>query len=311
MAHHHFCLEPLPAQQHLRLGLTVSLRLVELASLSETPPPLLQLPSLVPPHSLWPLSLPQLLLSLLVACQQTLRTLFRVLLRLLPLEGLILGRHSQQHRLEPLHLPLKRQGFLLEPTTPITSLLLEHQLLLLARRLQEYRCHLAALEPQDLEQWAPHRLVLHQPPSLSEQAPNPLGLVGYKHADHTRGRSNMADASPVPFIVVVWTLQLLFWLSHLPQKLLLVQTQQGSQSDLISTILQTVRAGQACRIKAHGVLNLEYRAAPSLRLVAPTETHHNLANGVSKCLMRTAGKDGEQERILLERKRDFQIWTHM
>lgn len=98
--------------------------------------------------------------------------------------------------------------------------------------------------------------MLHQPPSLSEQAQRPLGLGDYKHADSTQGRSNVADVSPVLFIIVVWTLQLLLRLSHLPQTLLLlllVQTQQGCQSDLISTTLQTARAGQACRIKAHGV----------------------------------------------------------
>lgn len=66
----------------------------------------------------------------------------------------------------------------------------------------------------------------------------------------------MADVSPVPFIIVVWTLQLLLWLFHLPQTLLLlllVQTQQGCQSDLISTTLQTARAGQAWRVKTRGV----------------------------------------------------------
>lgn len=222
----------------------------------ETPPPLLRLPSLGPPHRLWLLSPPRLLHSPLEGCQQPLRILLQVLRRLLLLEGLTLGHQSQLHRLEPLRLQLKRQGFPLEPTTLIASLLLEHQLLLLARHLQECQCHLAVLEPQDLEQWAPHRLVLHQPPSLSEQAQRPLGLGDYKHADSTQGRSNVADVSPVLFIIVVWTLQLLLRLSHLPQTLLLlllVQTQQGCQSDLISTTLQTARAGQACRIKAHGV----------------------------------------------------------
>lgn len=169
------------------------------AFLSETPPHLLQHLSLGPPHRLRPLHLPQHLRSPLEGHQQPIRTLHQVLRLLLPLEGLTLGRHFHQHHLGPLRLQLNPKGFLLEPITLTASLLLEHRLLLLARRLQECPCHSAVLEHQDLEQWAAwvlHHLVLHQPASLLGRVLKPLGLVDYKHAGNTHGRSNTAEVSP-------------------------------------------------------------------------------------------------------------------
>lgn len=66
--------------------------------------------------------------------------------------------------------------------------------------------------------------------------------------------------------------------------------------------------------RLRGCRFLEYRAAPSLLLGAPTETHHNLANGVCKCLMRTSGVgEGWQTgaNYTWKKKRLSNLDTHM